>query len=97
MVGVCAVMSTSSSPRTATMQGPAFAPAFVAARQTRPTSTACAASWGSTDSTVGFFTKVSFSVGQRVQPLTAPVVMPATMCFCAAKNSTTAGRMVSVM
>ncbi len=30
-------------------------------------------------------------------PLTEPEVSPATMCFCAAKNITTAGRIVSVI
>jgi hypothetical protein len=35
----------------------------------------------------------------RVQSLyfTAPAVSPAMMCFCAAKNTITVGRMVSVM
>ena len=31
------------------------------------------------------------------QPLTAPAVRPATMCFCASRNSRIVGRMVSVM
>src|SRR6185503_19483262 len=34
---------------------------------------------------------------QLRQPLTAPAVSPATMCFCASRNSTIVGRMVRVM